>query len=422
MTSTTGPRASRADAAGDAAYDPGDGYSMPAPQTFNAHPTDASSWSDDASAAHRSSHAGPGPANSRFAATASSSHPPATGFPPPPVPAFAAGPTPFAADGDMPPFATGGPAVVPPQGSEPFGGRPATFAPSDVTSAAASAPLYLSDPEDAAYGRRRRRRRSSAAAGAERGGYDGERDDGGRDRGRDDGGSVWRSGGRDRDRDRDLDLDRGGGGTVRRRSYAYGNDDDASSADEWNSDASVDGDRHRRRDDRRHRDRDRDATTRRSKSGDGALQKRRRSLSRGAARLSAFLTGRGGRRDDASDDDRDRRRASSARGVDGEEGGGGGGGNSELKKMAATLAGALVGGLAARRYRRDGGWVPAAIGAVAGGLAAREGEKLYYTRRGKSGKGEYEEGYGGRRREVEPPFEAAEGRGRSGERSRSRGR
>ena len=88
------------------------------------------------------------------------------------------------------------------------------------------------------------------------------------------------------------------------------------------------------------------------------------------------------------------------------------GGNSEMKKMAATIAGALVGGLAARKYRRDGGWMPAAIGAVAGGLAAREGEKMFYSKR----KGRREDG--GRREEA--PYEA--GGRMSGDRDRSRGR
>jgi len=49
-------------------------------------------------------------------------------------------------------------------------------------------------------------------------------------------------------------------------------------------------------------------------------------------------------------------------------------GNTELKKWGATIAGAVVGGLAGRKVKKDN-WVSTAIGAVAGGIVAREAEK-----------------------------------------------
>jgi len=77
-----------------------------------------------------------------------------------------------------------------------------------------------------------------------------------------------------------------------------------------------------------------------------------------------------------------------------------GAGNSQTKKLAATLSGAVVGGLAGRQARKDH-WVPAAIGAFIGGFAARELEKQYYRRKDTK---------------REDPYE-----GRSKSRSRSRG-
>jgi hypothetical protein len=59
-------------------------------------------------------------------------------------------------------------------------------------------------------------------------------------------------------------------------------------------------------------------------------------------------------------------------------------GNSELKKLGATMAGALAGGLAAqqagKKYGRDH-WVPTALGAFMGGFTAREAEKFWYKRK-----------------------------------------
>ena len=48
--------------------------------------------------------------------------------------------------------------------------------------------------------------------------------------------------------------------------------------------------------------------------------------------------------------------------------------------MAATIAGAAIGGFTGHKAKRDN-WVPAAIGAVVGGLVAREGEKEFYKRK-----------------------------------------
>ncbi len=55
-------------------------------------------------------------------------------------------------------------------------------------------------------------------------------------------------------------------------------------------------------------------------------------------------------------------------------------GNNELKKWGATIAGAVVGGLAGRTAKKDN-WVPTAVGAVVGGFVAREAEKSIVKRR-----------------------------------------
>jgi hypothetical protein len=71
-------------------------------------------------------------------------------------------------------------------------------------------------------------------------------------------------------------------------------------------------------------------------------------------------------------------------------------GNSQAKKWVATLAGAVAGGFAGRKYSKEH-WVPAAIGAFAGGFAAREAEKTFFRHRDEK---EKEEGqaWGGRDR------------------------
>jgi hypothetical protein len=68
--------------------------------------------------------------------------------------------------------------------------------------------------------------------------------------------------------------------------------------------------------------------------------------------------------------------------------------NTQTKKWAATVGGAIAGGLAGRRVQKDH-WVPAAMGAFLGGFAARELEKTYYRRQDKGREGE--EPYEGRR-------------------------
>lgn len=107
------------------------------------------------------------------------------------------------------------------------------------------------------------------------------------------------------------------------------------------------------RDDREDRYYDDEPDDRQSRSGRSKDRDRSRSKSRTGSRLS-FLQG--------EDED----------------------GNTELKKWGATLAGAVVGGIAGRTATGKSGkkdnWVPTAIGAVVGGLVAREAEKGFVKR------------------------------------------
>jgi hypothetical protein len=60
-------------------------------------------------------------------------------------------------------------------------------------------------------------------------------------------------------------------------------------------------------------------------------------------------------------------------------------GNTQIKKWGATVAGALVGGLAAqqvgKRTGRDNHWVPTTLGAFIGGFTAREAEKAWFEKK-----------------------------------------
>ncbi|KIW04360.1 hypothetical protein, variant 2 [Verruconis gallopava] len=66
--------------------------------------------------------------------------------------------------------------------------------------------------------------------------------------------------------------------------------------------------------------------------------------------------------------------------------------NTPMKKWAATLAGAAVGGLAAKRLQKDkdNNWVPTALGAVVGGLLGREVEKKVYEHKERRKEREHE--------------------------------